>query len=158
MEEEPKEEAPEIEKKTRKPLSEEALEKLKLAREKANAKRKEMAEQKKQDKEALIQQKLEEAKLKSNEKLEKAASKEAKKRLYSQPREETKPEETKPKKKKDTVVVEYSSSDSDDIDFNEARVLFVKKETKRKEAPVQNEHTSHEDDHLLYAYHQMFGR
>ena len=41
-------------------LSDEALEKLKLAREKANAKRKELAEQRRVEKEGLVQQKMEE--------------------------------------------------------------------------------------------------
>ena len=46
-----------IEKKARKPLSEDSLEKLAEARKLANQKRKEMAEQRKADKEKLVQQK-----------------------------------------------------------------------------------------------------
>ena len=47
-------------KKTRKPMSEETLEKLAKAREKANAKRKEMSEERKVHKETLVQKKMEE--------------------------------------------------------------------------------------------------
>ena len=49
-------------KKTRKPMSEETLEKLAKAREKANAKRKEMSEERKVHKETLVQKKMEEEK------------------------------------------------------------------------------------------------
>ena len=47
-------------KKPRKPMSEETLEKLAKAREKANAKRKEMSEERKVHKETLVQKKMEE--------------------------------------------------------------------------------------------------
>ena len=146
MEAQPDEETPigvEVEtKKIRKPLSQESLDKLKLAREKANAKRKEMAEQRKVEKEEMVQQKMEEVKQTKTEKLEKQAFKEAKKRISAP-------------KKKDTVVVEYSSSDSDDFDFNDARILFVKKD--RPKAPEPPEAPKPAPDPLFESYRQMFG-
>ena len=114
-------------------MSEEAKAKLAQARELANAKRKELADQRKVDKEALVQQKMEEVKQKRTEQLEKQATREAKKRVTDcgcseSPASPPKP----PKKSKDAVVVEYSSSESDDIDFDQARVLFVKKGSLKK--------------------------
>ena len=60
---------------------------------------------------------------------------------------------------KDAVVVEYSSSDSDDIDFDQARVLFVKKDRSKRserEQPVTKE-IRPAPDPLLGAYRHMFG-
>jgi len=133
--------------KKRKELSPEALEKLKLAREKANAKRKELAEQRAAEREELVQQKLEEAQKSKQDRLEKQADIEAKKRVQHKP-------------KKDTVVVEYSSSDSDDFDFQDARVMFVRKD--RAKPPKQpTEQPSVEvppaPDPLEGAYQHMFG-
>ena len=112
----------ETSKKPRKPLSEEALEKLKIAREKANIKRKELAEQRAIEKEKLVCERMEQVELSKKDKLDKEVEKEAKKRAVV----------TK-KKPKDTVVVEYSSSDSEDTDFAEARVMFVKKDRPKRQ-------------------------
>ena len=120
-------------------LSDEQLEKLAKARELANAKRKEMAEQRRADKEALVQQKMEEAKVQRTEKLEKQATREAKKRVSSS---------------KAAVVVEYSSSDSDDFDLDTARVLFVKKDRPKKN-PVPKP-IAPAPDPLAGAYRRMF--
>jgi len=129
--------------KKRKELSPEALEKLKLAREKANAKRKELAEQRAAEREELVQQKMEQVEKTKKDKLEKQADKEAKKRVQHKP-------------KKDTVVVEYSSSDSDDFDFQDARVMFVKKDRPKpvEQPPVE---VPPAPDPLEGAYRHMFG-
>ena len=68
-------------KKTRKPMSEETLEKLAKAREKANAKRKEMSEERKVHKETLVQKKMEEVQEARQQKDQTAAVKEANKRV-----------------------------------------------------------------------------
>ena len=150
----------EAEPKKRKPMSDEAKQKLAKARELANAKRKELSEQRKNEKEALIQQKMEEVKQKRTTQLEKQATREAKKRVTNcectdEPASPAKP----PKKSKDAVVVEYSSSDSDDIDFEQARVLFVKKDRSKRserEQPMTKE-IQPAPDPLLGAYRNMFG-
>ena len=140
-------------------LSDEAKAKLAQARELANAKRKELAEMRKASKEALVQQKMEEVQQKRTERLEKQAMREAKKRVTDcgcsdSPASPPKP----PKKSKDAVVVEYSSSDSDDIDFDQARVLFVKKDRpKNSEQPVTKP-IPPAPDPLMGAYRDMFGR
>ena len=158
--------------KQRKPLSEEALQKLAAARELANKKRKEMAEKRKEEKETIVKQKLEEEKQKKIDKLEKYAAKEVKKRLSHEVSCEgghstkeqveevvTEEKQDKPPKKKDAVVVEYSSSDSDDFDFEDARVLFVKKE--RHKEPNMHRDTKQppprQVDPLASAYRNMFG-
>ena len=92
-----------VDKKVRKPLSEENLQKLALAREKANQKRKEMSEQRKIEKEALIQQKLEEAKTKTDERMEKQAVKEAKKRMYTKQPE---PKQEEPESEREEAEAE----------------------------------------------------
>ena len=161
--------------KQRKPLSEESLAKLAAARELANKKRKELSEQRKVEKESIIQQKMEEAKQKKQDKLEKSAAKEVKKRLQVSDEVEEKPVSAEPvatepvatepvatvrkPKKKDTVVVEYSSSDSDDFDFEDARVLFVKKEKQRNSSPqVEKQQVPPvQRDPLASAYRNMFG-
>ena len=132
----------EPEKKQRKPLSEESLEKLKIAREKANEKRKELSEQRKAQKEEMVRGKIEELEKVKQEKLQKAAEKEAKKRVSEPiiespvlPADTSVVCEKRQKRSKPTVVVEYSSSDSEDIDFENARLLFVKKDAKEKPAP-----------------------
>ena len=143
--------------KKRKPLSEEAKAKLAQARELANAKRKELAEMRKASKEALVQQKMEEVKQRRTEQLEKQATREAKKRVCG--RSESPASPKPPKKSKDAVVVEYSSSDSDDIDFEQARVLFVKKDRSKRserEQPMTKE-IQPAPDPLLGAYRNMFG-
>jgi len=137
--------------KKRKQLSEEALEKLRLAREKANAKRKELAEQRAVEKEKLIQERIEQVKISKAGRLEKQVDKEAKKRIAA------------PVKKKDTVVVEYSSTDSEDIDFEEARVMFVKRERKKEtpkvptEVPTEAPKPPTRPDPVEIAYRRMFG-
>ena len=169
--------------KTRKPLSTESLQKLALAREKANQKRKEMSEQRKAEKELMVQQKIVQAKTKTDEKLEKQATREAKKRMYSrsdetptesasesqppetpkvEPASESQPpepskEDTTIKKRKRKVVVEYSSSDSDDMDMTHAKVLFVKKERTKKPNYPKPVASNQVPDPLLLAYRQMFG-
>ena len=124
----------------KKKMSEEALARLAQAREKANARRKELAAERATQKEALILEKMEQAKAAKAAKLEKAAEKEAKLRVAAQPVAQQPAAQQPPplpkKKKRDTVVVEYSSSDSDDVDFEDARVLFVKKERQKSKEPA----------------------
>lgn len=118
--------------KVRKPLDEAALAKLALAREKANLKRKELAAQRAKDRETLVQQKLDEKKAKND----RAAEKEAERRTLQETVEDTTPVEAelppKPKPKKQTVVIE--TSDSEEEDIGNAKVYFVKRAL--GEAPV----------------------
>ena len=137
-------------------MSDEAKQKLAHARELANAKRKELSEQRKSEKEALIQQKMVEVQQKKTERLDKQASREAKKRVTDCGCPDP-PVLPKPKSK-DTVVVEYSSSDSDDIDFDQARVLFVKKDRPKKSEQPATKPIPPAPDPLMGAYQDMFGR
>ena len=66
-------------------------------------------------------------------------------------------EDTTIKKRKPKVVVEYSSSDSDDMDMTHAKVLFVKKERTKKANYPKPVATNQVPDPLLLAYRQMFG-
>ena len=100
-------------KKPRKPMSEETLEKLAKAREKANAKRKEMSEERKVHKETLVQKKMEEVQEARQQKDQTAAVKEAKKRVRA---------------KRETIIIERSDSDSSsEDDIRDARVYTVRK-------------------------------
>ena len=105
--------------KPRKILSPEALEKLKLAREKANAIRKESYTKKLEDKVE---------KLKAPKTLEKEIKEEVEEEIVKAP---------KPKgKKKTKIIVEQSSDDSDEFEPND-NVVFVKRVSrKKKEVPV----------------------
>jgi hypothetical protein len=107
--------------KPRKVLSPEALEKLKLAREKANAIRKESYTKK-------LEEKVE--KLKAPKTVEKETT------IEEEVKEEIK-EVKKPKgKKKTKIIVEQSSEDSDEFEPND-NVVFVKRVSrKKKEVPV----------------------
>tara|TARA_R110000823_G_scaffold20857_1_gene63492 strand:- start:280 stop:849 length:570 start_codon:yes stop_codon:yes gene_type:complete len=98
--------------KPRKVLSPEALEKLKLAREKANAIRKESYTKKLEDK---VQ------KLKSVKKEEVENEEEVKEEKVSKPKG----------KKKTKIIVEQSSDDSDQFEPND-NVVFVKRITRKK--------------------------
>ena len=62
-------------------MSEEALAKLAIAREKANAKRKELAAQRHEEKENLVQEKIEASKAERAAKVNASAEKEAKRRI-----------------------------------------------------------------------------
>jgi len=104
--------------KPRKVLSPEALEKLRLAREKANAIRKESYTKK-------LEEKVE--KLKAPKTLEKEIKEEVEEEIKT----------PKPKgKKKTKIIVEQSSDDSDEFEPND-NVVFVKRVSrKKKEVPV----------------------
>lgn len=131
--------------KTRKrTMSPEALERLKVAREKANAKRKELASARAAQKNDLIQKALKEQEESKQKRLEKAAEQEAKKILANKsqysgeptpPKEEPKP----PKIKRQSIVIEHSDSSSED-DILDARVYRVRRSREDKEniapAPV----------------------
>ncbi len=100
--------------KPRKVLSPEALEKLRLAREKANAIRKESYTKK-------LEEKVE--KLKAPKTLEKEIKEEV---------EEEIKEVKKPKgKKKTKIIIEQSSDDSDEFEDNK-NVIFVKRASRKK--------------------------
>ena len=102
-----------VTKKIRKPMSEETLEKLAKAREKANAKRKEMSEERKVHKESLVQQKMEEVQEARQQKDQTAAVKEAKKRVRA---------------KRESIIIERESSgSSSEDDIRDARVYTVRK-------------------------------
>lgn len=108
--------------KPRKVLSPEALEKLKLAREKANAIRKESYTKKLEDKVEKL-------------KAPKTLEKEIKEEVEEEVKEIVKA--PKPKgKKKTKIIVEQSSDDSDEFEPND-NVVFVKRVSrKKKEVPV----------------------
>ena len=120
----------ETQKKIRKPMTPEALEKLSLARAKAN--------------EMRTQNKLTKIDDKKINKLELKMSELKKKKVEKEPVQEEVQEETptevvtpcviKPKKtvkKKPVVIVEQSSDDEDDFEAND-RVIFVKRTTRKK--------------------------
>ena len=99
--------------KPRKVLSPEALEKLRLAREKANAIRKESYTKK-------LEEKVE--KLKAPKTLEKEIKEEVEEEIKT----------SKPKgKKKTKIIVEQSSDDSDEFEPND-NVVFVKRVSRKK--------------------------
>jgi hypothetical protein len=108
--------------KPRKVLSPEALEKLKLAREKANAIRKESYTKKLEDKVEKL-------------KAPKTLEKEIKEEVEEEVKEIVKV--PKPKgKKKTKIIIEQSSDDSDEFEDNQ-NVIFVKRASrKKKEVPV----------------------
>ena len=119
-----------MEEKPKRVMSEEALAKLAVAREKANKKRQELAEQRRVEKESLIQEKIEEVKQVRSAKVQNIVEKEAKKRLAK-----VEPKEEAPKAKRESIVIERDSSDSDEDDFRDARAYFVRKDRK---SPIEN--------------------
>jgi len=114
--------------KPRKVLSPEALEKLKLAREKANAIRKESYTKKLEEKVEKLKQKPVPAPSNEEETTIEEEVKEEIKEIVKAP---------KPKgKKKTKIIVEQSSDDSDEFEPND-NVVFVKRVSrKKKEVPV----------------------
>ena len=108
--------------KPRKILSPEALEKLKLAREKANAIRKESYTKK-------LEEKVE--KLKAPKTLE-----EPKEEVKEEVKEEIKEVKKTKSKKKTKIIVEQSSSDSDEFEPND-NVVFVKRVSRKKKEPKE---------------------
>ena len=133
VEEEPQESVmePTTEKTRKRTMSPEALERLKVAREKANAKRKELASARAAQKNDLIQKALKEQEENKQKRLEKAAEQEAKKILAnkSQYSGETTPT---PKIKRQSIVIEHSDSSSED-DILDARVYRVRRPREDKE-------------------------
>jgi hypothetical protein len=135
-----------MEKKARKPMTEEQLERLALAREKANAMRKVNQAKRLQTKMNNLsvnpdgtpkeskqpEEQLPEKEVKEEEQL---PEKELKEKVPEEvPEEEPEKEviiKKKAKKKKQMVIVEQSSSDSDEFQSND-RVVFVKRVTKKK--------------------------
>ena len=129
-------------KKTRKPLGEEALQRLAKAREKANAKRREMSEERKAEKESLVQQKMEEVQEVRKKKDETAAFKEAKKRVRA---------------KRESIIIERSDSDSSsEDDIRDARVYTVRKSRSNTEAEPPPAKQPVEDDPFAGMYSQFF--
>ena len=130
-------------KKSRKPLSQEALLRLAKAREKANRVRKELAQERKAERESLVQQKMEEVEHQQMQKQEKAASKEAHKRV---------------KKKRESIIIERSSdseSSNSEDDIRDARVYTVRKSRSNKE-PAPPRVKPVEEDPLSGMYNQFF--
>ena len=130
-------------KKTRKPLGEEALQRLAKAREKANAKRKEISEEHKAEKETLVQQKMEEVQVARKQKQETAAVKEAKKRVRA---------------KRESIIIERSSDSgsSSDDDIRDARVYTVRKSRSNTEQTASPPPPPPSDP-LAGMYNQFFG-
>ena len=132
-----------VTKKIRKPMSEETLEKLAKAREKANAKRKEMSEERKVHKETLVQKKMEEEIEVKKKKEENAAVREAKKRVRA---------------KRETIIIERSDSDSSsEDDIRDARVYTVRKSRSSTEAEPSPAKLVPQEDPLAGMYSQFFG-
>jgi len=130
-------------KKPRKPMSEETLEKLAKAREKANAKRKEMSEERKVEKENLVQQKMEEMQEVRKKKDQTIAVKEAKKRVRA---------------KRESIIIERESSgSSSEDDIRDARVYTVRKSRSSTEPPPQPPAPAPTLDPLAGMYSQFFG-
>jgi len=128
-------------KKVRKPMSAEALERLALAREKANAKRRELAEERKVHKESLVKKKMEEEMEVMKTKDEKAATKEAKRRI---------------KQKRESIIIERESSgSSSEDDIRDARVYTVRKSRPPQEEPTPRP-VAKTDDPLDKMYGQLF--
>ena len=130
-------------KKPRKPMSEDTLEKLAKARQKANLKRKEMSEERKAEKENLVKQKMEEVQIARKKKDETAAVKEAKKRVRA---------------KRESIIIERSDSDSSsEDDIRDARVYTVRKShsnTEQAKPPPAKQPV--EDDRFAGMYSQFF--
>ena len=121
-------------KKTRKPLGEEALQRLAKAREKANLKRKELSEERKAEKENLVKQKMEEVQIARKQKDDTAAVKEARKRVRA---------------KRESIIIERSDSDSSsEDDIRDARVYTVRKSRSNTEAEPPPAKQTVEDDPL----------
>ena len=151
--------------KIRKPMTEEALQKLAMAREKANAKRKEMAAERSKQKEQLVQAKLKE----QQDKMDKNAEIEAKKRLplqeipctpevEAETEVETEVVEPPPKIKKakrKPVVIEHSDDSDSEDDIRDARVYFVKR--KKEDPTPECVHTEPPPDPYAKMYASMFG-
>ena len=131
-------------KKARRPMSEESLLRLSVAREKANLVRKELAKERKAERELLVQQKMEEVQQVQKHKQETLATKEAQKRV---------------RKKRESIIIERSdsgSSDSED-DIRDARVYTVRKsrsntETEHAPSPLAKP----APDPLAGMYNQFF--
>ena len=109
-------------------MSQEALEKLKIAREKALVKRRELAQERKKEIESRIEQKISLVEEEKNNKINSQVEKEAKKRM--------KASSEKVKKSRESIVIERDSSDSSsEDDVRDARVYFVRKNKTKDEAP-----------------------
>ena len=133
---------PEIKKKVRKPLSQEALDRLALAREKASQRRKEMAAERKLDKETLVLSKMEEEMQAQKAKDNKSAAKEAKKRV---------------KAKRQSIIIERSDSgSSSEDDIKDARVYTVRKSRNNVEEAAPTQARSPVEDPLSGMYNQFF--
>ena len=132
-------------KKARRPMSEESLLRLSVAREKANLVRKELAKERKAERELLVQQKMEEVQQVQKHKQETLATKEAQKRV---------------RKKRESIIIERSdsgSSDSED-DIRDARVYTVRKSSRSN---TETEHAppplaKPASDPLAGMYNQFF--
>ena len=129
-------------KKSRKPMSEETLEKLAKARQKANLKRKEMSEERKVEKENLVNQKMQEVQIARKKKDETDAVKEANKRVRA---------------KRESIIIERESSgSSSEDDIRDARVYTVRKSRSNTEQAKPPPTPPVEDDPLGGMYSQFF--
>ena len=131
-------------KKPRKPMSEEGLQRLAKAREKANLKRKEMSEERKVHQENLVKQKMEEVQEVRKKKDETAAVKEAKKRVRA---------------KRQSIIIERSSDSgsSSEDDIRNALVYTVRKSRSSTEAEPSPAKLVPQEDPLAGMYSQFFG-
>ena len=123
------------EKPRKRTMSPEALERLKVAREKANAKRKELASARAAQKNDLIQQALKQQEETKQKQLEKSAQIEARKILANKsPYEPTTPQKPRPPKiKRQSIVIEHSESSDSEDDVMDARVYRVRRPREDRE-------------------------
>ena len=132
-------------------MSQEALEKLKIAREKALVKRRELAQERKKEIESRIEQKISLVEEEKNNKINSQVEKEAKKRM--------KASSEKVKKSRESIVIERDSSDSSsEDDVRDARVYFVRKnKTIKDEPPTPSPRAVPAPDPYDNLYKSMFG-
>ena len=131
-------------KKPRKPMSEESLKRLAVARQKANKVRKELAEERKAERENMIEQKMKDIQQEQEQKQQLAATKEAEKRV---------------RKKRESIIIERSSDSdsSSEDDIRDARVYTVRKARSNKEPePAPPRVKPVEEDPLAGQYNQFF--
>ena len=134
-------------------LSEEALAKLAIAREKANARRRELAASRRADKENAIQSKMSEINQQRLEKQAKQVEREAKKRV-TKAFWEDKADEPQPKPKRRSIVLEREGSSSEE-DVVDARVYYVNKRREREPSP-QRPPPPEPEDPANGIYYSMF--
>lgn len=145
-------------------MTPETLEKLKVAREKANAVRKNLAEQRKSEKELLVKQEVERQQAVKQLRLKKLAETEARKILAESAKPESptnEPEEpvVKKKTKRQPIIIEHSDSSDSEDDIIDARIYRVKRSKENNSPPPPPPVVkSREQIEFDRSYQRLFGR